>query len=37
MSTGEEVLKRLRAAAQSARDRTGQHAPTQELFTRHLL
>lgn len=37
MSTGQEVLKRLRALAQSARDKTGKPAATQELLTRHAL
>lgn len=37
MTTGEEALRQLRAAAQSAKDRTGKPAPTQELLTRHVL
>lgn len=37
MTTGEEVLRRLRATAQSAKDKTGKPASTQELLTRHVL
>lgn len=37
MTTGQDVLRKLRAAARSTADKTGQPAPTQELLTRHLL
>ena len=37
MSTGEQVLRRLRAAAQSVRDKTGKPAATEELLIRHAL
>lgn len=37
MTTGEEVLRRLRATAQTTKDRTGKPASTHELLTRHVL
>lgn len=37
MTTGDQVLRKLRAAARSAKDKTGKPAPTQELLTRHIL
>lgn len=37
MTTGDQVFGKLRAAAQSARDKTGKPAPTQEFLTRHVL
>ena len=37
MSTGEEVFRRLQAAARSTASKTGSPAPTQEYLTRHVL
>lgn len=37
MNAGQAILRKLRAAARSTADKTGQPAPTQELLTRHLL
>lgn len=37
MTTGHDILRKLRAAARSTADKTGQPAPTQELLTRHVV
>ena len=37
MSTGEEVFRRLQAAARSTASKTGSPAPAQEDLSRHVL